>query len=80
MKNILKLIGSVVLSAISAYFTYILLLVLDIVHYYELTEHPSENIESDLALLIPFILFNILYSIIFFRRNRKITVDKNNNK
>lgn len=79
MKMILKLLATTVLSAVSAYTTYLLLLVLNIVHYYELAE-PQENIESDLALLIPFILFNILYGILFFHKNRKITVDKGNNK
>lgn len=79
MKIILKLAASIILSAISAYITYLLLWALNIVHYYELAE-PNENIESDLTLLISFILFNILYIFLFFHKNRKITVDKDNNK
>lgn len=79
MKIILKLAASIILSAISAYITYLLLWAFNIVHYYELAE-PNENIESDLTLLISFILFNILYIFLFFHKNRKITVDKDNNK
>lgn len=70
MKSILKWIASIVLSAISAYFTYILLLVLGVVHYYELTVHPIENIESDLTIITAFILFNVIYGLIFFYKEK----------
>ncbi|MDE6470499.1 MAG: hypothetical protein K2L19_05710 [Eubacterium sp.] len=70
MKNFLKAIASIILSAISAYSVYILLLMLDVVSYYELTEHSIENIESDLTIIIAFILFNIIYGLIFFHQKK----------
>lgn len=70
MKIILKSVSVFVLSAVSAYLTYLLLLAMNIVHYYELAE-PKENIQSDLTLIIAFIIYGILYGFLFFHRKNK---------
>ncbi|MCM1115382.1 MAG: hypothetical protein NC397_07800 [Clostridium sp.] len=76
MKRFLKILAVMVLvlilSAVSAYALYIILLLTGIVSYYELSP-PSENIQCDIALAASFISFFIIYSVIaksvIFKKN-----------
>lgn len=64
MKDYIKPAVSLVLSAISAEIIYIILLMLNIVHYYELSDWNA-NIPAGCTITILFLLFNFLYGYIF---------------
>lgn len=76
MKQFFKIIAMIfailILSAVSAYALYILLLLTGIVSYYELSP-TTENVQSDIALIVSFFSFVIAYSIIarniIFKKN-----------
>lgn len=69
LKNFLKAAAVILLSYVSAYLAYFLLLALNVVHYYELAE-PGDNIQAYLTLILSFIAFGILYGFLFFRRKK----------
>lgn len=64
MKDYIKPAVSLILSAISAEIIYIILLMLNIVHYYELPDW-NDNIPAGCTITILFLLFNFLYGYIF---------------
>lgn len=76
MKQFFKIIAVIlailILSAVSAYALYILLLLTGIVSYYEFSA-PTENAQSDIALIVSFVSFAIVYSLIarntIFKKN-----------
>lgn len=63
MKDYIKPAVSLVLSVISAEIIYIILLLLNIVHYYELSDWNA-NIPVSCVLTIFFIIFNFIYGYI----------------
>ncbi len=64
MKNYIKSLVSLVLSAISSYAVYYVLLLLNIVSYYELAA-AGENLQTSVLNVILFLLFNFLYGYVF---------------
>lgn len=64
MKDYIKSLASLVLSVISSWAVYYILLFLDIVSYYEFSAEV-ENLQTYCVIVILFLLFNFLYGCIF---------------
>ncbi|MCH5315164.1 MAG: hypothetical protein J1E81_04570 [Eubacterium sp.] len=60
MKDYIKSLAALVLSAISSYAVYYVLRILDIVSYFELAEEV-DNLQTYCVIVISFLLFNFLY-------------------
>lgn len=63
MKDYIKSLTALALSAISSYAVYYVLRILDIVSYFELAEEV-DNLQTYCVIVISFLLFNFLYGYI----------------